>query len=138
MGRKRVTPDEIDTSLLVGSWRRLVLHAPHLEAGLAASVSACTLAGAGGWSTAEDLARYLAATIAGTTPGAIVWPALWPVAAALLCTGVTVGVLRAPHPPLARAPRPRLRWTTTVGIAAAVDVRCRGDRRRLGRRVEVW
>ncbi|MFD5222662.1 Tn3 family transposase [Streptomyces tendae] len=33
MGRKKVGPDEIDTSLLVGSWRRLVLAAPHLEAG---------------------------------------------------------------------------------------------------------
>ncbi|GAA5052436.1 Tn3 family transposase [Streptomyces similanensis] len=33
MGRKKVSPDEIDTSLLVGSWRRLVLSAPHLEAG---------------------------------------------------------------------------------------------------------
>ncbi|SNT47897.1 Tn3 transposase DDE domain-containing protein [Streptosporangium subroseum] len=34
MGRKRVTPDEIDISLPAGSWRRLVLRAPHLEAGL--------------------------------------------------------------------------------------------------------
>jgi len=34
MGRKRVTPAEIDISLLPGSWRRLVLRAPHLEAGL--------------------------------------------------------------------------------------------------------
>ncbi|CAL2074283.1 protein of unknown function [Streptomyces murinus] len=33
MGRKKVGPDEIDTSLLVGSWRRLVLSAPQLEAG---------------------------------------------------------------------------------------------------------
>ncbi|MEU8278372.1 hypothetical protein ACFYOK_35460 [Microbispora bryophytorum] len=33
LGRKRVGPDEIDTDLLVGSWRRLVLSAPHLEAG---------------------------------------------------------------------------------------------------------
>lgn len=33
MGRKKVGPDEIDTSLLVGSWRRLVLTAPHLEPG---------------------------------------------------------------------------------------------------------
>ncbi|MFF1921347.1 Tn3 family transposase [Streptomyces sp. NPDC058221] len=33
MGRKKVSPDEIDTSLLVGSWKRLVLSAPHLEAG---------------------------------------------------------------------------------------------------------
>ncbi|GAA5049144.1 CubicO group peptidase (beta-lactamase class C family) [Thermocatellispora tengchongensis] len=44
----------------------------------------------------------------------IVWPALWPVAAALLCAGVTMGALRAPRLPLARAPRPRLRWTTTT------------------------
>ncbi|MEV6403992.1 Tn3 family transposase [Streptomyces bobili] len=33
MGRKKVGPDEIDTSLLVGSWKRLVLSAPHMEAG---------------------------------------------------------------------------------------------------------
>ncbi|WP_331736650.1 Tn3 family transposase (plasmid) [Streptomyces canus] len=33
MGRKKVSPDEIDTSLLTGSWRRLVLSAPHLEPG---------------------------------------------------------------------------------------------------------
>jgi hypothetical protein len=33
MGRKKVGPAEIDTSLLVGSWRRLVLSAPHLEPG---------------------------------------------------------------------------------------------------------
>ncbi|MFH9677364.1 Tn3 family transposase [Streptomyces sp. NPDC017405] len=33
MGRKKVGPDEIDTSLLAGSWRRLVLSAPHLEPG---------------------------------------------------------------------------------------------------------
>ncbi|MFH8642302.1 Tn3 family transposase [Streptomyces goshikiensis] len=33
MGRKKVGPTEIDTSLLVGSWRRLVLAAPHLEPG---------------------------------------------------------------------------------------------------------
>ncbi|MFD8888873.1 Tn3 family transposase, partial [Streptomyces erythrochromogenes] len=33
MGRKKVGPAEIDTSLLVGSWRRLVLAAPHLEPG---------------------------------------------------------------------------------------------------------
>ncbi len=33
MGRKKVGPAEIDTSLLVGSWRRLVLSAPHLELG---------------------------------------------------------------------------------------------------------
>lgn len=33
MGRKRVGPQEIDTDLLVGSWRRLVLSAPHLEPG---------------------------------------------------------------------------------------------------------
>ncbi|MEU1941797.1 Tn3 family transposase [Streptomyces sp. NPDC020125] len=33
MGRKKVSPDEIDTSLLTGSWRRLVLSAPYLEAG---------------------------------------------------------------------------------------------------------
>ena len=33
IGRKKVTPEEIDTELLVGSWRRLVLSAPHLEAG---------------------------------------------------------------------------------------------------------
>nr|WP_055501706.1 DUF4158 domain-containing protein [Nonomuraea pusilla] len=34
MGRKRVTPAEIDTSLLAGSWRRLVLREPHLAEGL--------------------------------------------------------------------------------------------------------
>ena len=33
MGRKKVAPEEIDAELLVGSWRRLVLAAPHLEAG---------------------------------------------------------------------------------------------------------
>ncbi|MEW2121890.1 Tn3 family transposase [Streptomyces sp. NPDC005474] len=33
MGRKKVRPDHIDASLLVGSWRRLVLSAPHMEAG---------------------------------------------------------------------------------------------------------
>ncbi|MEV6940839.1 Tn3 family transposase [Streptomyces sp. NPDC051172] len=33
MGRKKVSPDEIDTSLLTGSWRRLVLSAPHMEPG---------------------------------------------------------------------------------------------------------
>ncbi|MFD7623526.1 Tn3 family transposase [Streptomyces sp. NPDC059802] len=33
MGRKKVGPQEIDTDLLVGSWRRLVLSAPHLEPG---------------------------------------------------------------------------------------------------------
>ncbi|GAB2804601.1 Tn3-like element Tn3 family transposase [Streptomyces chlorus] len=33
MGRKKVDPREIDTDLLVGSWRRLVLAAPHLEPG---------------------------------------------------------------------------------------------------------
>lgn len=33
MGRKKVGPAEIDTGLLVGSWRRLVLAAPHLEPG---------------------------------------------------------------------------------------------------------
>ncbi|MFF3159499.1 Tn3 family transposase [Streptomyces sp. NPDC057910] len=33
MGRKKVGPAEIDTDLLVGSWRRLVLAAPHLEPG---------------------------------------------------------------------------------------------------------
>ncbi|MEU2358702.1 Tn3 family transposase [Streptomyces misionensis] len=33
MGRKKVGPDEIDTSLLIGSWRRLVLSAPRLEPG---------------------------------------------------------------------------------------------------------
>lgn len=33
LGRKKVGPDEIDAGLLVGSWRRLVLSAPHLEAG---------------------------------------------------------------------------------------------------------
>ncbi|MEH0564456.1 DUF4158 domain-containing protein [Streptomyces silvae] len=33
MGRKKVSPDEIDTSLLTGSWRRLVLSAPHMELG---------------------------------------------------------------------------------------------------------
>ncbi|KWX04834.1 transposase [Carbonactinospora thermoautotrophica] len=33
MGRKEVGPAEIDTGLLVGSWRRLVLAAPHLEPG---------------------------------------------------------------------------------------------------------
>ncbi|MEV8248692.1 Tn3 family transposase [Streptomyces rochei] len=33
MGRKKVGPVEIDTGLLTGSWRRLVLSAPHLEPG---------------------------------------------------------------------------------------------------------
>ncbi|UKY47592.1 Tn3 family transposase [Streptomyces inhibens] len=33
MGRKKVGPAEIDTGLLAGSWRRLVLSAPHLEPG---------------------------------------------------------------------------------------------------------
>ncbi|MFJ2203298.1 Tn3 family transposase [Streptomyces violaceusniger] len=33
MGRKKVGPAEIDTGLLGGSWRRLVLSAPHLEPG---------------------------------------------------------------------------------------------------------
>ncbi|EST31538.1 Tn3 family transposase [Streptomyces niveus] len=33
MGRKKVGPAEIDTGLLFGSWRRLVLSAPHLEPG---------------------------------------------------------------------------------------------------------
>nr|WP_263303321.1 DUF4158 domain-containing protein [Streptomyces sp. 135] len=33
MGRKKVGPAEIDTALLSGSWRRLVLAAPHLEPG---------------------------------------------------------------------------------------------------------
>ncbi|MFI9824565.1 Tn3 family transposase [Streptomyces sp. NPDC052013] len=33
MGRKKVGPAEIDTGPLVGSWRRLVLAAPHLEPG---------------------------------------------------------------------------------------------------------
>lgn len=33
MGRKKVGPAEIDTTLLGGSWRRLVLSAPHLEPG---------------------------------------------------------------------------------------------------------
>ncbi|MFF8653793.1 Tn3 family transposase [Streptomyces huasconensis] len=33
MGRKKVSPAEIDTGLLTGSWRRLVLSAPHLEPG---------------------------------------------------------------------------------------------------------
>ena len=33
MGRKKVGPAEIDAGLLVGSWRRLVLAAPHLEPG---------------------------------------------------------------------------------------------------------
>nr|WP_239009101.1 MULTISPECIES: DUF4158 domain-containing protein [Streptomyces] len=33
MGRKKVGPAEIDTGLLTGSWRRLVLAAPHLEPG---------------------------------------------------------------------------------------------------------
>ncbi|MEV8634205.1 hypothetical protein AB0395_21375 [Streptosporangium sp. NPDC051023] len=33
MGRKRVTPEEINASLLIGSWRRLVLRAPHLQEG---------------------------------------------------------------------------------------------------------
>nr|WP_244942775.1 hypothetical protein [Streptomyces inhibens] len=33
MGRKKVSPQEIDTGLLVGSWRRLVLAVPHLEPG---------------------------------------------------------------------------------------------------------
>ncbi len=32
-GRKKVAPSEIDTGLPVGSWRRLVLAAPHLETG---------------------------------------------------------------------------------------------------------
>lgn len=32
-GRKKVGPAEIDAGLLVGSWRRLVLAAPHLEPG---------------------------------------------------------------------------------------------------------
>ncbi|MFC4016240.1 Tn3 family transposase [Nonomuraea purpurea] len=32
-GRKKVAPSEIDTGLLVGSWRRLVLAAPHAEPG---------------------------------------------------------------------------------------------------------
>ncbi|MFC9916043.1 Tn3 family transposase [Streptomyces sp. NPDC127197] len=34
VGRKKVGPSEIDTSLLTGSWRRLVLSAPHLEPGM--------------------------------------------------------------------------------------------------------
>nr|BBG20802.1 transposase [Streptomyces fradiae]BBG20806.1 transposase [Streptomyces fradiae] len=33
MGRKKVGPAEIDADLLTGSWRRLVLAAPHLEPG---------------------------------------------------------------------------------------------------------
>ncbi|MEU0186281.1 Tn3 family transposase [Streptomyces sp. NPDC006207] len=33
MGRKKVGPAEIDNGLLAGSWRRLVLSAPHLEPG---------------------------------------------------------------------------------------------------------
>ncbi|MBG6089617.1 TnpA family transposase [Actinomadura viridis] len=33
LGRKKVAPAEIDTELLVGSWRRLVLSAPHAEPG---------------------------------------------------------------------------------------------------------
>lgn len=33
MGRKKVGPTEIDTGLLTGSWRHLVLSAPHLEPG---------------------------------------------------------------------------------------------------------
>ncbi len=33
MGRKKVAVAEIDTSLLAGSWKRLVLSAPHLEPG---------------------------------------------------------------------------------------------------------
>lgn len=33
VGRKKVSPDEIDVSLLAGSWRWLVLAAPHLEPG---------------------------------------------------------------------------------------------------------
>ncbi|WTA84468.1 Tn3 family transposase [Streptomyces antimycoticus] len=33
MGRKKVGPAEIDTGLVTGSWRRLVLSAPHLEPG---------------------------------------------------------------------------------------------------------
>ncbi|GHE69910.1 hypothetical protein GCM10017771_93750 [Streptomyces capitiformicae] len=33
MGRKKVGPAEIGTVLLTGSWRRLVLSAPHLEPG---------------------------------------------------------------------------------------------------------
>jgi hypothetical protein len=33
MGRKKVGPSEIDTGLLIGSWRRLVLSASHLEPG---------------------------------------------------------------------------------------------------------
>ncbi|WP_369044026.1 Tn3 family transposase [Streptomyces sp. Midd1] len=34
MSRKKVVPAEIDAGLLVGSWRRLVLSAPHLEPGM--------------------------------------------------------------------------------------------------------
>jgi hypothetical protein len=33
MGRKKVAEAEIDTDLLAGSWKRLVLSAPHLEVG---------------------------------------------------------------------------------------------------------
>ncbi|MDH5675277.1 MAG: Tn3 family transposase [Myxococcales bacterium] len=33
LGRKKVRPEEIDSDILVGSWRRLVLAAPHLEPG---------------------------------------------------------------------------------------------------------
>ncbi|MFF4779182.1 hypothetical protein ACFY05_40830 [Microtetraspora fusca] len=33
LGRKKLTPDEIDTDLLAGSWRHLVLSSPHVEAG---------------------------------------------------------------------------------------------------------
>ncbi|SBV03717.1 hypothetical protein YW3DRAFT_07103 [Streptomyces sp. MnatMP-M77] len=33
MGRKKLGPAEIDTGLLTGAWRRLVLVAPHLEQG---------------------------------------------------------------------------------------------------------
>ncbi|XXZ47484.1 hypothetical protein AAGT00_00605 (plasmid) [Streptomyces cavourensis] len=33
MGRKKVGEEEIDTALLAGSWKRLVLFAPHLEPG---------------------------------------------------------------------------------------------------------
>ncbi|WP_018255831.1 hypothetical protein [Salinispora mooreana] len=33
VGRKKVGPHEFNTGLLIGSWRRLVLSAPHLEPG---------------------------------------------------------------------------------------------------------
>ncbi|WP_432974316.1 serine hydrolase domain-containing protein [Dactylosporangium sp. CA-233914] len=57
----------------------------------------------------------------------ILWSPLWVLAAALFAGGAIIGVLRWPHLPTARAPRPRLRWITTVAslllwTAAAVVV----------------